>query len=93
MARTAFRVQLAVDGPVSYTVPAGKQAVFKAFSQSTGANSVNVVIDGVTGPALQANAGLPLEAGPLTAEAGEVIGITGAAAQTAFIGGFLYDVS
>lgn len=91
MARTAFRANINPTTPTTYTVPAGKQAIFTAFTRATGADSTTVIIAGVSVITLLAVGTVEAsKANPLTADAGEVISAGGAASYT--IVGLLFDV-
>lgn len=91
MAKTPFRANVQNGSP--YTVPAGKIAIFKAFhlADAAGGASPAISIAAVPVAALRGDidATRPrmMEAGPLTAGAGEVVSCTGSVG----LSGFLYD--
>jgi hypothetical protein len=93
MAETAFRANLTASE--TYTVPAGKLAVFSANLMSYG--NVNVLIGGVAVGNLVAASGtlqpFLYQLKPLTAAAGQVISRTdsGLPANVGIVG-MLYDV-
>lgn len=90
MARTAFRATVTNTTP--FTIPAGKTAIFKAFSGVVKIGEVTV--NGVVICQVKAGGAQP-DAGPITANAGDVLSTAnvspadGGSLYT--VVGFLYD--
>lgn len=83
MARSILRQRLVVGG-ATYTVPAGKFAVFRGYYN--GSSLSLSITGGINIP--PPTGALPV--GPVVADAGDVISATGSSGEIA-ITGFLYD--
>ena len=83
MAVTPFNARVSGNGSTTYTVPAGKHAVFRASTQN---NPAQMLIGGVS--AWASTTSDYGTAGPFVATSGQVVS---AASADCFISGFLYD--
>lgn len=74
MATASFSATVNTTGPLTYTVPVGKIAVFAGFPVVQGANSINIFINSVQVGAASASTEVVK---PLSANAGDVVSVTG----------------
>lgn len=88
MARTAFTAEVIGSG-ATYTVPAGKIAVFCARINTAGSGDFTLKINGVSAGAFNAGAQY-LEMRPLCANAGDVVSVASTGPGLG-LNGFLYD--